>query len=74
MKEHGTLGTAMTAAVMVGWFDDVFAASNEMVHVSRTVTPNPDNNKVYQDKYQLYKKSAIGNAVSVESCSNYITH
>lgn len=45
----------MTAAVMVGWFDDVFAASNEMVHVSRTVAPNPDNNKVYQDKYQLYK-------------------
>jgi hypothetical protein len=34
-------GTAMTAAVMVGWFAEVFAASNDMVHVSRTVSPNP---------------------------------
>lgn len=38
VKEHGTLGTAMTAAVMVGWFAEVFAASNDMVHVSRTVS------------------------------------
>ena len=28
----------MTAAVMVGWFAEVFAASNDMVHVSRTVS------------------------------------
>lgn len=38
VKEHGTTGTAMTAAVMVGWFAEVFAASNDMVHVSRTVS------------------------------------
>ncbi|EPC3762226.1 carbohydrate kinase [Klebsiella michiganensis] len=74
VKEHGTLGTAMTAAVMVGWFDDVFAASNEMVHVSRTVTPNPDNNKVYQDKYQLYKNLLSEMQSPWKSCSNYITH
>ena len=55
VKEHGTLGTAMTAAVMVGWFAEVFSASNDMVHVSRTVSPNPENHRVYQTKYQLYK-------------------
>lgn len=38
VKEHGTPGTAMTAAVMVGWFAEVFSASNDMVHVSRTVS------------------------------------
>ncbi len=38
VKEHGTTGTAMTAAVMVGWFAEVFSASNDMVHVSRTVS------------------------------------
>ncbi|STV71284.1 L-xylulose/3-keto-L-gulonate kinase [Klebsiella michiganensis] len=64
----------MTAAVMVSWFDDVFAASNEMVHVSRTVTPNPDNNKVYQDKYQLYKNLLSEMQSPWKSCSNYITH
>ena len=74
VKEHGTLGTAMTAAVMVGWFDDVFAASNEMVHVSRTVTPDPDSNKVYQDKYQLYKNLLSEMQSPWKSCSNYITH
>ncbi|QGN38180.1 FGGY-family carbohydrate kinase [Klebsiella oxytoca] len=74
VKEHGTLGTAMTAAVMAGWFDDVFAASNEMVHVSRTVIPNPDNNKVYQDKYQLYKNLLSEMQSPWKSCSNYITH
>ena len=45
----------MTAAVMVGWFAEVFSASNDMVHVSRTVSPNPENHRVYQTKYQLYK-------------------
>ena len=74
VKEHGTLGTAMTAAVMVGWFDDVFDASNAMVRVSRTVTPNPDNNKVYQDKYQLYKNLLAEMQSPWKSCSNYITH
>lgn len=64
----------MTAAVMAGWFDDVFVASNEMVHVSRTVTPNPDNNKVYQDKYQLYKNLLSEMQSPWKSCSNYITH
>ncbi|POT58502.1 carbohydrate kinase [Citrobacter amalonaticus] len=74
VKEHGTLGTAMTAAVMVGWFDDVFAASNEMVHVSRTVSPNPDNHKVYQDKYRLYKNLLSEMQSPWKSCSNYIAH
>jgi L-xylulokinase len=74
VKEHGTLGTAMTAAVMVGWYDDVFAASNAIVHVSRTVTPNPENRQVYQDKYQLYKHLLSEMQSPWRSCSNYVTH
>ncbi|CAM6447192.1 FGGY-family carbohydrate kinase [Citrobacter portucalensis] len=74
VKEHGTLGTAMTAAVMIGWFDDVFAASNEMVRVARTVTPNPAHQQVYQDKYQLYKNLLSEMQSPWKSCSNYITH
>lgn len=74
VKEHGTLGTAMTAAVMVGWFDDVFAASNEMVHVSRTVTPDPASHRVYQHKYALYKNVLSEMQSPWKSCSSYITH
>ena len=74
VKEHGTLGAAMTAAVMIGWFEDIFASSNAMVHVSRTVTPDPTNSKVYQDKYQLYKKLLSEMQSPWRSCNNYITH
>ena len=74
VKEHGTLGTAMTAAVMVGWFAEVFAASNDMVHVSRTVSPNPENHRVYQTKYQLYKNLLSEMQSPWKSCSNYIAH
>lgn len=73
VQEHGTLGTAMTAAVMVGWYDDVFAASNAMVQVSRTVTPNPQNRQVYQDKYQLYKHLLSDMQSPWRSCSHYAT-
>lgn len=74
VKEHGTLGTAMTAAVMVGWFAEVFSASNDMVHVSRTVSPNPENHRVYQTKYQLYKNLLSEMQSPWKSCSNYIAH
>ncbi|MDP1019200.1 carbohydrate kinase, partial [Klebsiella pneumoniae] len=72
--DHGTLGTAMTAAVMVGWFAEVFSASNDMVHVSRTVSPNPENHRVYQTKYQLYKNLLSEMQSPWKSCSNYIAH
>lgn len=74
VKEHGTLGTAMTAAVMIGWYEDVFAAANEMVRVSRTVTPDPAMQQVYQDKYHLYKNLLSEMQSPWKSCSNYITH
>ncbi len=74
VKEHGTLGTAMTAAVMVGWFDDVFAASSEMVHVARTVIPNPARQQIYHDKYQLYKNLLSEMQSPWKSCSNYVSH
>lgn len=73
VKEHGTLGTAMTAAVMIGWFDDIFSASQAMVHVSRTVLPNPDNQQVYQDKYQLYKNLLSEMQSPWRRCSHFIT-
>ena len=65
VKEHGTTGTAMTAAVMVGWFAEVFAASNDMVHVSRTVSPNPKTTGSTRPNTSFIKP-VIRNAVAVE--------
>ncbi|HBS0763399.1 FGGY-family carbohydrate kinase, partial [Klebsiella pneumoniae] len=53
---------------------EVFAASNDMVHVSRTVSPNPENHRVYQTKYQLYKNLLSEMQSPWKSCSNYIAH
>ncbi len=56
VQEHGTLGAAMTAAVMEGYFADVFAACEVMVKVAKVITPNIANKVTYQQKYALYKR------------------
>lgn len=57
VKENGTLGTAMTAGVMTGDFKSVEDAANHMVHISRTILPQPEFEDVYQKKYECYKKA-----------------
>ncbi|WLV78413.1 FGGY-family carbohydrate kinase [Lacticaseibacillus parahuelsenbergensis] len=56
VKENGTLGTAMTAGVMTGDFASVEEAAKKMVHVGKTIEPNPEDVPVYQKKYQHYKE------------------
>ncbi|WP_272675335.1 FGGY-family carbohydrate kinase, partial [Providencia sp. PROV122] len=56
VKEHGTLGAAMTAAVMEGYFPDVFAACDAMVKVSEVIHPQTDKQAVYAKKYAMYKR------------------
>ena len=50
------MGAAMAAGVMSGLFTDFKAAAKSMVHISRTITPNPELAEVYQEKYDLYQK------------------
>jgi len=57
VKEHGTLGTAMCAAVMVGHYASIKEAAVKMVNVKRKIQPNPDRAKVYAKKYKRYKTS-----------------
>lgn len=56
VKENGAMGAAMAAGVMSGLFTDFKAAAKSMVHISRTITPNPELAEVYQEKYDLYQK------------------
>lgn len=71
VKEHGTLGAAMTATVMCGFYKDVFAASENMVHVSKTILPNSAYQEIYQKKYLLYKQMLTGMQSPWKLCSNY---
>jgi L-xylulokinase len=54
--EAGALGCAMAAAVAVGDCKDFSEAEEKMLKLSKTVYPNPDNQKAYESRYNLYKQ------------------
>jgi L-xylulokinase len=55
--ELGTLGAAMCAGVATGHFSSLERASDRMVHVVRTIRPNPKRKAIYEKKYANYKKT-----------------
>ena len=55
--ELGTLGAAMCAGVATGHFPSLESAAENMVHVVRTILPNPENKAVYEKKYDTYTKT-----------------
>lgn len=55
-KELGALGCCMAAAVAVGIYDDLTAASRAMSSVSAKILPVAENTVIYREKYQKYKK------------------
>lgn len=57
VKEHGTLGTAMCAGVMTGYYRSIDEAARNMVHVEHIIKPNPNRAEVYATKYKLYKET-----------------
>ncbi|MHB1484693.1 MAG: FGGY-family carbohydrate kinase [Saccharofermentanales bacterium] len=57
IKELGTLGCAMAAAVSVGEFTDYKQAAAEMVKISYVVEPKFENSKKYDKKFLKYKKA-----------------
>lgn len=69
VKEHGTLGTAMTAAVMQGYFKNVFEASEMMVEVAKVIHPDINNKDIYAEKYALYKRMLNEMQIPWKSCS-----
>ena len=55
-RELGALGAAMAAAVCTGVFTDWGQAAHAMVHVERTVRPDPSAAEIYRKKYTRYRK------------------
>lgn len=54
-KQHGTLGTAMSAAVMAGEYESMKEAAKNMVHIGKVIEPNEQNYAIYEKKYKHYK-------------------
>jgi L-xylulokinase len=57
LSELGTLGAAMCAAVCAGFYKDLGEAAKKMVKVSGRTDPNSTLKKIYDDKYEKYKKA-----------------
>jgi len=56
IKELGTLGCAMAAAVAAGVYKDLKEAADKMVNMKCRIEPNPANYSAYEKKFELYKK------------------
>lgn len=55
-KELGTLGCAMAAAVAAGEYQDLKEAAKHMVKIKYRLEPDPENDTIYDRKFELYKR------------------
>ncbi|MCD6485139.1 MAG: hypothetical protein J7L47_08535 [Candidatus Odinarchaeota archaeon] len=54
--ETGGLGVAMLTAVALEKYKSLLDATNSMVHIKETITPNKENSKIYRKYYQRFVK------------------
>lgn len=57
VADAGLVGAAICAGVGIGWFEDARQGAREMVRVAESYRPNPDLRALYDDKFELYKKT-----------------
>lgn len=56
--DDSSFGSAMLAAVGIGWFDSYAAAAEKCVLIDSVCAPNPDNKAVYDKLFDRYKAIA----------------
>lgn len=54
--DDSSFGSAMLAAVGIGWFSDFREAARKCVKVQSVTAPRPESVKVYRDVFERYKK------------------
>ena len=53
--DDSSFGTAMLAAVAVGWFDSFAQAAETCIEIDSVAKPNPDNHQLYEKLFVRYK-------------------
>ena len=53
--DDSSFGTAMLAAVGIGWFESFAQAAEMCIEVESVSKPNPENQKVYEKLFTRYK-------------------
>lgn len=54
--DDSSFGSAMLAAVGLGWFDSFADAAQSCIQVESVTTPNPENKAIYDEMFARYKK------------------
>jgi len=54
--DDSSFGTAMLAAVGIGWFDSFAQAAETCVRIESVSRPDPENQQVYETLFRKYKK------------------
>ena len=54
--DDSSFGSAMLAAVGVGWFSDYADAAERCIEVESVSVPDPENSRVYDALFTRYKK------------------
>ena len=54
--EIGTKGAAMAAGIGAGFFNNYGEATAAFVKTGKTVAPDPENVKIYKEKYEKYRQ------------------
>ena len=83
IAEGPAFGAAILAGVGTGVYDSVESAANEIVKITSTTQPIPDNVKIYEEYYQIYRNlypalkpqfdrvtAVVEGVESDENCSN----
>lgn len=53
--DDSSFGTAMLAAVAVGWFDSFAKAAETCIEIDSVAKPNPENHQLYEKLFVRYK-------------------
>ena len=55
--DDSSFGTAMLAAIGIGWFNNFAEAAEKCVQIDSISKPNPDNLIIYEELFARYKKT-----------------
>ena len=55
IAEGPAFGAAILAGVGTGVYDSVESAADEIIKITSTTQPNPDDVRIYEEYYQIYR-------------------
>lgn len=56
VKEATALGAAILAGYGAGIYDDIKNAAKKLVKIEKEYIPNPENHRIYNEQYEIWKK------------------